>query len=111
MSSTRLREGVPAEVCQQMLEDSGLSATEAARRMGWARGDSGDGARLKRAIGLLPHRTARKKRYRKVLANGDVAHYDEYDGTKYEYTTTVVKWDVVNALVHALDVWPQDYDI
>lgn len=110
MSSTRLRDGVPVEVCQRMLEDSGLSATEAARRMGWTRGDSGDGARLKRAIGLLSSKTSKKVRrtYQPLYERGPVTY--EYD-RQYETTATIVRWDVVNALVHALDVWPQDYDL
>lgn len=62
--STVAVDRVPAEDMQRALRDSGLSVQMAARRFGYTcppqgsrRAPRGDGARLKRKLGLLPYRT------------------------------------------------------
>lgn len=45
---------VPVETLQQMLQDSGLSKSEAARRLGWVV-EKADTSRLNRQLGLAKH--------------------------------------------------------
>lgn len=63
---------VPNDKLRAAFVASGLSASEVARRVGWWAG-SADGARVKRALGLLPTTNGRGRRQIRRLIDAEMA--------------------------------------
>jgi hypothetical protein len=87
------RQGVPVETMQRALRESGLSYTEAARRLGHRRvvrgRPRGDAAPLKRKLGMLQSSCSRGYRSRVQYVN----------------------YDAATKMLRAWDLDPVDYDL
>lgn len=57
---------VPVTPLREMFEQSGLTASEVARRMGWDSGHGADCSRVRRALGLMDDITRGKPSRRRV---------------------------------------------